>query len=186
MNCLPLALTAILATVTMFNGGMPHVNYPFGFYLITPCHPFNQFNERRHAARIPQYLALFKSQTGPNLIFQDFSIIQPLLLSNLCFLQSSSSSSPFFSNPLFSSFLATIRMSTSKELMALAMPVPEAEEGEFDFAPLNLWSELTDMDLVLLHEQYQIPQVEILGSENRVYLPPLGRRSCYEECFGLG
>lgn len=49
-------------------------------------------------------------------------------------------------------------MSTSKESLALVVPVPEVEEeGGFDLAPLNFQSNLVEMDLFLLHEQFQIP-----------------------------
>lgn len=47
-------------------------------------------------------------------------------------------------------------MSASQESLVLVAVAPEEEE-ELSFAPLNFQSELTKMDLVQIHEDYQIP-----------------------------
>lgn len=53
-------------------------------------------------------------------------------------------------------------MSASKysEILSLALDMPslEADEGEVEsFAPLNFCLKLSEVDLVLLHCQFQIP-----------------------------
>lgn len=53
-------------------------------------------------------------------------------------------------------------MNAFKKSLALVTATLKAErEKIFDFAPLNFQSELTEieMDLVLLHRQFQIPSV---------------------------
>ena len=55
-----------------------------------------------------------------------------------------------------------------------------------DFALLEFPSEMMERDVVLLHEQFQIPstfQLKILRPNNRVCRPPPGRMSLYKECF---
>lgn len=44
-------------------------------------------------------------------------------------------------------------MNTSKESIAPAMLISKAEEEEFDFAPMNFRSKLSNIDMVKFHEE---------------------------------
>lgn len=55
--------------------------------------------------------------------------------------------------------------------------------------PPNFQSELMEVDLVLLHGQFQILlefQLEVLGLNDRACSPPLSRMSLYEKCLRVG
>lgn len=77
-------------------------------------------------------------------------------------------------------------MSASKKSLALVAIAPKEKEEVSDFTSLNFWLELTEMDLVLFHWDYQIPpkfQIKVSGPNGRACSPPLGQMSLCKECF---
>lgn len=76
-------------------------------------------------------------------------------------------------------------MSTFKESLVLVAVALEEEEV-WDFASLNFRSELTKMNLFMLHGDYRIHlefQLKVLEPNDQACSPPLGWISLYDECF---